>query len=58
MLKLVNHTEANRGEKQLKFPIVIHPKGPYKHHVVVRVDTGTDVSCMNEKTFNQLFSEV
>ena len=39
MLKLVNHIEANRGGKHLKFPIASHPKGPYKHHIVVRVDT-------------------
>ena len=62
MLKLVNHTETNRGRfnegKHLKFPIVSHPKGPYKHHIVVRVDTSADVNCMNEKTFNKLFPEV
>ena len=58
MLKLVNHIEANRGGKHLKFPIASHPKGPYKHHIVVRVDTGADVNCMNEKTFNELFPEV
>ena len=58
MLKLVNHIEAHKGGKHLKFPIASHPKGPYKHHVVVRVDTGVDVNCMNEKTFNELFPEV
>ena len=62
MLQLVNHIEANRGRfnevKHLKFPIASHPKGPYKHHIVVRVDTGADVNCMNEKTFNKLFPEV
>ena len=58
MLKLVNHIEANRGGKHLKFPIASHPKGPYKHQIVVRVDTGADVNCMNEKTFNELFPEV
>ena len=58
MLKLVNHIEANRGGKHLKFPTVSHPKGPYKHHIVVRVDTGADVKCMNEKTFNEHFPEV
>ena len=61
MFKLVNHIEANRGRmegKHLKFPIASHPKGPYKHHLVVRVDTGADVNCMNEKTFNELFPEV
>ena len=58
MLKLVNHTEANNGGKHLKFPIASHPKGPYKHHIVVRVDAGADVNCINEKTFNELFPEL
>ena len=61
MFKLVNHIGANRGRiegKHLKFPKASHSKGPYKHHVVVRVDTGADVNCMNEKTFNELFPEV
>ena len=53
MLKLVNHIEANRGGKHPS-----HPKGPYKHHLVVRVDTGADVNCMNEKVFNELFPDV
>ena len=58
MLKLVNHIGANREGKHLKFPIASHPKGPYKHHIVVIVDTGADVNCMNEKTFNEPFLEV
>ena len=62
MLKVVNHIEVNRGRfnerKHLKFPIVSHPMGPYNHHILVRVDTGADVNCMNEKTFNELFPEV
>ena len=60
MLKTINHIEATRGPqgKHLKFPIATHPKEPYKHHIVVRVDTGADVNCMNEKTFNELFPEV
>ena len=62
MLKEVNHIEANRGKfnegKYLKFPIASHPRGPYNHHIVVRVDTGADVNCMNENTFNELFPEV
>ena len=58
MFKLVNHIEANKGRKHLKFPIASHHKGPYKHHVVVRVDTGADVNCMNEKTFNEFFPKV
>ena len=60
MLKIVNHIEATKGPqgKHLKFPIAKHPKGPYKHHIVVRVVTGADVNCMNEKTFNEPFPEV
>ena len=60
MLKIVNHIGANRGPqgKHLKFPIATHPKGPYKHHLVVRVDTGVDVNCKNEKTFQEPFPEV
>ena len=48
MLKVVNHSEANRGRfnegKHLKFPRVSHPNGPYNHHIVVRVNTGADVN--------------
>ena len=60
MLKLLNHIEAIEGPegKHPEFPITKHPKGPYKHNIVVRVDTGADVNCMNEKTFNELFPEV
>ena len=60
MLKIVNHTGTTSGsqEKHLKFPINVNPRGPYKHHLVVRVDTGADVNCMNEKTFKKLFPEV
>ena len=60
MLKIVNHIGATKGsqEKHLKFPIDVDPRGPYKHHLVVRVDTGADVNCMNEKTFKKLFPKV
>ena len=60
MLKIVNHIGATSEsqEKHLKFPIDVDPRGPYKHHLVVRVDTGADVNCMNEKTFKKLFPEV
>ena len=60
MLKIVNHIGATRGsqEKHLKFPIDVDPRGPDKHHLVVRVDTGADVNCMNEKTFKKLFPKV
>ena len=60
VFKQVNHIEATKGSqgKHLKFPIAKHPKGPYKHHIVVRVDTGADVKCMKKKTFNNFFPEV
>ena len=60
MLKIVNHIGATKGsqEKHLKFPIDVDSRGPYKHHLVVRVDTGADVNCMNEKTFKRLFPKV
>ena len=62
MIKVFNHIDSNRGTfnegKHLKFPIASHPSGPYNHHFMVRVDTGADVNCMNENTFNELFPEV
>ena len=60
MLKIVNHIGTTSGsqEKHLKFPIDVNPRGPYKDHLVVRVDTGADVNCMNEKTFRRLFPKV
>ena len=60
MLEIVNHIGATKGsqEKHLKFPINVDPRGPYKHHLVVRVDTGADVNCMNEKPFKRLFPKV
>ena len=60
MLKLVNHIGTTSGsqEKHLKFPNDVDPRGPYKDHLIVRVDTGADVNCMNEKTFRRLFPKV
>ena len=60
MLKIVNHIGTTSGsqEKHLKFTIDVDPRGPYKDHLVVRVDTGADVNCMNEKTFRRLFPKV
>ena len=60
MLKIINHIGTTSGsqEKHLKFPIDVDPRGPYKDHLVVRVDTGADVNCMNEKTFRRLFPKV
>ena len=60
MLKIVNHIGTTSGtqEKHLKFPIDVDVRGPYKHHLVVKVDTGADVNCMKEKTFRKLFPKV
>ena len=60
MLKLVNHIGTTSGSQgnHLKFPIDVNPRGPYKDHLVVRVDTGADVNCMNEKTFRRLFPKM
>ena len=46
LLKIVNHIGATRGshKKHLKFPIDVDPRGPYKHHLVVRIYTGADVN--------------
>ena len=60
MLKLVKHIGATKGPqgKHLKFSIDVNPREPYKHHLVVRVDTGAEVNCMNEKTFKECSPEV
>ena len=58
MLKVINHTGTTSGTQRLKFPIDVDSRGPYKHHLEVRVDTGADVNCMNEKTFRRLFPKV
>ena len=58
MLKVINHTGTTSGTQCLKFPIDVDPRGPYKHHIEVSVDTGADVNCMNEKTFRKLFPKV
>ena len=60
MLRVTNHIGTTSGsqEKHLKFPIDVDPRGPYKNHLIVRVDMGADVNCMNEKTFKKLFPKV
>ena len=58
MLKVINNTGTTSGTKSLKFPIDVNPRGTYKHHLEVSIDTGADVNCMNEKTFKKLFPEV
>ena len=58
MLKVTNHTGTPSGTQFLKFPIDVNPRGTYKHHLEVSIDTGADVNCMNKKTFKKLFPEV
>ena len=58
MLKIINHTGTTSGTQRLKFPIDVDPRGSYKHHLEVSIDTGVDVNCMNEKTFRRLFPKV
>ena len=60
MLKLINHigTTSDKQGKHLKFPIDVDVRGSYKDHLIVRVDTGADVNCMNETTFKKLFPKV
>ena len=58
MLKIINHTGTTGGTQCLKFPRDLDPRGPYKHHLEVSIDTGADVNCMNEKTFKKLFPKV
>ena len=58
MLKIINHTGTTSGTQFLKFPIDVDPRGSYKHHLEVSIDTGADVNCMKEKTFKKLFPEV
>ena len=58
MLKVTNHTGTTSDTQFLKFPIDVNPRGSYKYHLEVSIDTGADVNCMNEKTFKKLFPEV
>ena len=58
MLKVVYNKGTTSGTESLKFPIDVNPRGTYKHHLEVSIDTGADVNCMNEKTFKKLFPEV
>ena len=60
MLRIVNHIGTTTGSQgnHLKFPIDVNPRGSYRNHLIVRVDTGADVNCMNEKTFRRLFPKV
>ena len=58
MLKVINNTGTTSGTKFLKFPIDVDPRGTYKHHLEVSINTGADVNCINEKTFKKLFPEV
>ena len=58
MLKVTNYTGTTSGTQLIKFPTDVNPRGTYKHHLEVSINTGADVNCMNEKTFKKLFPEV
>ena len=58
MLKVTNYTGTTSGTQFLKFPTDVNPRGTYKHHLEVSINTGADVNCMNEKTFKKLFPKV
>ena len=58
MLRVTNYTGTTSGTQLLKFPTDVNPRGTYKHHLEVSIDTGADVNCMNEKTFKKLFPKV
>ena len=59
MLKIVNHIGATSGsqEKHLKFPIDVDPRAPYKHHLVVRVDTGENAKCKECHKIGHFYKE-
>ena len=62
VIKVINKVRATQGSseasKHLKFKVASHPRKPFEDHLIVRVDTGADVNCMNENTFNAHFPEV
>ena len=58
MLKVTNYTGTTSGTQLLKFPTDVNPRGTYKHHLEVSINTGADANCMNEKTFKKLFPKV
>ena len=61
MIKVINHLQYQgmfSEGKHLKFKVASHPSRLYDDHLVVRVDTGADVNCMNEITYKELFPEV
>ena len=65
MIKLIN-TFRKQGngvpthvpEKYLKFSVTLSPWKTLIDQIIVRVYTGADVNCMNEKNFYALFPEV
>ena len=61
MIRVINHLQY-QGKflegKHLKFKVPRHPSRPYDDHLVIRVDTGADVNCINEISYQALFLEV
>ena len=62
MIKVINKVRATQGSseafKHLKFKCTSHPRKPFQYNLIVRVDTGADVNCMNKNTLKALFPEV
>ena len=62
MLRVINHLQTYQGkfseDKYIKFKVSSHPSKSFDDHLVVRVDTGADVNCMNEVTYKALVPEV
>ena len=51
--------ECNSNSRQkLKFNIDLDPQKTFGDQIIIRVDTGADINCINENTFNALFPEV
>ena len=45
-------------QRKPKFNIALDPQNTSNDQIIVRVDTGADVNCMNEKIFLALFPKV
>ena len=65
MLKLITTLEKYRDgvqtqipEKNLKFKIGLDPQKTLDDHIIMRVDKGADINCINENTFHSLFPKV
>ena len=64
MIKLVNTLRKQADGVQtclpenLKLNVSLDPQKTFNDQIIVKVDTGADVNCINEKTFYSPFPEV